>query len=313
MGRCRSTNLCEYCARIAAVETTEMLWIDAMEQGSPTLWLLLTTSVPVWDGDRWKGSIEQVTRSVRKRWPEFEMATLIEFTTGYGPRSGGVRRAHGNCFVRGVPTEDADELQERVGRVWCPRMEARPEQQRVYLVDEDKGGMRGLTRYVAMHFLKADQAPPKGWRGQRFRATAGYFNRPRWELRRDARESLRVSRTLHRLLQAGRDVDELDAELARQRAMRFELVRLELDYDTGEITGITPVLTRDPETLRRRPVRHVAILATVEELEFLTSDRGYRAAIAAIEQARRAGEISRPRGPDAQLALFVSGAYTAHW
>jgi len=221
-GRCRATNLCGYCARVAAVETCEVLWLDACEQGSPGLWLLLTTAEPVWDGERWKRSMEHVTRAVRRRWSGFEYASLVEFTTGYGPRSGGLRRPHLNVFVRGVPVEDADELHEVVADVWCPRMDAASEQQRVYRVREDRGGMRGLTRYLSLHFQKESQAPPIGWRGQRFRATRGYFLRSRAELRCEARRALRLRRLIRELGDA--DLAELRATAAEGEAWALRWV-----------------------------------------------------------------------------------------
>lgn len=171
-----------------------MLWLDAMEQGSPPLWLLLTTSDPIWDGETWRRSMAKVWKAVRRRWPDAEYASLIEFTTGYGPRSGGLRRPHANLFLRGVQGHDEEELHRVVSSVWCSRMAARPEQQRVYRVAEDRGGMRGLTRYVSLHFLKESQQPPKGWRGQRFRSSRGYFVRSRAELRAEARRGLKLKR-----------------------------------------------------------------------------------------------------------------------
>jgi hypothetical protein len=208
-GRCRSTNLCDYCAKLAAVENTEMLWLDALEQGSPTLWLLLTTNVAVWDGERWMRSMEQLSTAVRRRWPEFEYACLIEFTTGYGRRAEGLRRPHGNLFVRGVPVEEREELQQVVAAVWVPRMVERWDRstayarkafelQQVYSVSEDKGGMRGLTRYVGLHFQKSSQSPEHGWRGQRFRASRGYFVRARTQLREEAKRSLADGRRLYK-------------------------------------------------------------------------------------------------------------------
>ena len=208
-GRCGATNQCDYCAKLAAVENTEMLWLDALEQGSPELWLVLTTNVPVWDGEQWRRSMEQVTTAVRRRWPEFEYAALIEFTTGHADRSGGSRRPHANLFTRGVPADEADELQQVAAAVWVPRMVERWDrspryaraafaQQWVTRVAEDRGGMRGLTRYVGMHFQKSSQSPDRGWRGQRFRASRGYFVRPRMQLREEARASLARGRLLHK-------------------------------------------------------------------------------------------------------------------
>lgn len=198
-GSCKSTNLCDRCARYYAVETCEMLWLDALEQGSPPLWSILTTSDPVWDGDKYRRTFDHVVRSVRLRWPDAEYAALVEFTTGYGPRSGGLRRPHVNTFWRGVPIDQEHELQRVIASVWCPRMKAAEHQQRVYRVSEDRGGMRGLTRYVSLHFLKESQQPPKGWRGQRFRASRGFFVRPRSVMREEARKALKV-RALARAL-----------------------------------------------------------------------------------------------------------------
>jgi hypothetical protein len=66
-GRCRSTNLCDYCAKLAAIENTEMLWLDAYEQGSPPLWMLLTTRDPVWDAERFRVAFQRVTRACERR------------------------------------------------------------------------------------------------------------------------------------------------------------------------------------------------------------------------------------------------------
>jgi hypothetical protein len=138
--------------------------------------------------------MDNVTQACRRRWPAFQYAALVEFTTGYGPRSGGVRRPHFNNFVRGVPVDEEATFQSIVAETWCRKIDALPSLQNVYRVDEDRGGMRGLTRYVAHHFQKESQAPPRGWRGQRFRASRGYFLRSRCELRALARDSLQVGR-----------------------------------------------------------------------------------------------------------------------
>lgn len=218
-GRCRSTNLCDYCAKLAAVENTEMLWLDALQQGSPTLWLLLTTRESDWDGERFRRSFAQTWKAVKRRWPDAEYAALVEFTTGYGPRSGGRRRPHWNVFVRGVAVADRRELWRVVSAVWCPRMDATAAQQRVHQVDEDRGGMRGLTRYVGLHFQKESQAPPKGWRGQRFRSSRGYFVRPRVQLRDEARDALRLKRLVWKL----DDLELAQLELQASKSIAWEL------------------------------------------------------------------------------------------
>src|SRR5690242_6423123 len=45
-GRCGATRLCDYCAKLAAVEVSEMLALDAMEGNAPTVWCVLTTRNP---------------------------------------------------------------------------------------------------------------------------------------------------------------------------------------------------------------------------------------------------------------------------
>lgn len=253
-GRCRSTNLCSYCAKLAAIETTEMLWLDALEQGSPSLWVLLTTSVPEWDGERWRRAFGQVVKAVKRRWPHFEYACLIEFTTGYGPRSGGRRRPHANVFVRGVPVEDEAELQRVVAAVWCPRMAAAEKQQRVYRVTEDRGGMRGLTRYVGLHFQKESQQPEHGWRGHRFRASWGYFARRRSLLREEARESLRADRLwfkAHAIASQAAGNDSPPIELV-------EIVVENLEHADArarwELVHVNPVDRATTAANRRRPL-----------------------------------------------------------
>lgn len=215
LGSCKATNLCPRCARYYAVETCEMLWLDALAQGSPSLWEVFTTSRPQWDGERWRRSMAQVFRAVRRRWPAAEYAALVEFTTGYGPRSGGMRRPHLNVFWRGVPVEDESELWRVTSGVWCARMTALPRLQWVARVSEDRGGMRGLTRYVSLHFLKESQAPPAGWRGQRFRASRGYFVRPRSELRQEAGRALRLKRLIRVLGDEGLALLELEEREAQ--------------------------------------------------------------------------------------------------
>src|SRR3954447_3957495 len=88
-GRCRATNLCDYCARLAAVENAEVLSIDAMATGGPRVWAVLSTRTATGDTRRFYRSREQVLKALRRRWAGCEVAAQVEFTTGYGTRSGG--------------------------------------------------------------------------------------------------------------------------------------------------------------------------------------------------------------------------------
>lgn len=213
-GRCKATNLCDYCAKLAAVENAELLALDASEY-APTVWIVLTTRSADVDARRFYRSREKLWKAVRRRWPAAEYAYLVEFTTGYGKASGGLRRPHWNLLVKGVPLDELDELGRVVRRVWCAREDATPGAQYVGTV-EDAGG---LMRYLALHFQKESQAPPKGWRGHRFRTSSGYLVRPASVLREEAKRSLRLKRLLWR----GLSVPEAEGTLELASRESWEL------------------------------------------------------------------------------------------
>jgi hypothetical protein len=238
MGRCRATNLCDYCARLAAVETAEVLAQDAMTNTPPALWSVLTTRTATLDVGGFKRARAAVNRAVRERWPDAEAATLVEFTTGMGTGSGGLRRPHWNDLWKGVPVGAADELRERLCWAWCQtsggadarrqRVDAEPGGQYVGAIREDFGG---LMRYLALHFQKESQQPPTGWRGHRFRTTRGYLAQPMEAAREQARAALRLRRELWRAAAEGFEGEEA-LEVARDRvidaaALSWELVRLQ--------------------------------------------------------------------------------------
>lgn len=83
--RGRSVNPCRYCARLAAVENAEMLALDALEGDAPQVLVVLTTRTAGVDMAGFYRGLEMVRRELRKRWPATEYASLVEFTTGYGP------------------------------------------------------------------------------------------------------------------------------------------------------------------------------------------------------------------------------------
>jgi hypothetical protein len=229
-GRCGSTNQCAYCAKLGAVENTEMLALDALEYGAPETLIVLTTATTIADPAHYYEALWAVARAVRRRWPGFEYSMLLEFTTGYGERSGGERRPHFNLVVKGVQWRavynpprcckragcEADTpcglcrkrlagdlgkretLRDVVRRVWCGREELRATPGNQYVRDIRDAG--GLFPYLALHFQKESQAPPEGWRGHRFRSSRGYFGAGSAKAAREqARESLRGKRAIHRL------------------------------------------------------------------------------------------------------------------
>jgi len=204
-GRCRATNLCDYCARLFCVETSELLMLDAMED-SPSLYVVLTARELLARGDC-REHLAQLRRSLRKVWPDVRWAVLVEFQ-----RRGAL---HLNLLVKGVPVDAAERLHAAVCRVWCTRVDAEPVGQFVGAVNDGAG----LVRYIALHFLKPDQSPPKGWRGHRYSATRDYLVRPAKELRVEARRSLQVKRAIWR----GMDAATAELEVAYRASEPWSL------------------------------------------------------------------------------------------
>lgn len=226
-GRCRSTNLCAYCARLAAVENAELLALDALAGEAPSVWAVLTTRSAEPDPAKFYKSREVVIRALRRRWPRCEYAALVEFTTGYGPRSGGARRPHWNLLLKGVPPEAVEQAREVIADVWCAREDAEPWAQFVGTVSE----VGGLMRYVALHFQKESQAPPPGWRGHRFLKSRGYLATSTPEAREAARRSLRHKRELWRAIRRGLEgqaaEDAAAAAIALADATTWRLMSVE--------------------------------------------------------------------------------------
>jgi hypothetical protein len=220
-GRCRATNLCDYCARLAAVENTEMLALDAMIGNAPQVWCVLTTRRSTIDMSLFYEGRRQLFRELRRRLGrQIEYSCLLEFTTGYGPRSGGKRRPHWNLLLKGVGVEHLDVVRQVIADVWCRVVEATISAQYVGEIS-DAGG---LMRYIALHFQKESQAPPRGFRGQRFNCSRGYFDgHTRAEARSEARDSLFEKRQLHRALELGLTGDDAEDFVDRAWIERMEV------------------------------------------------------------------------------------------
>lgn len=135
--------------------------------------------------------LECVKRALRRRWPDAEYASLLEFMTGYGERSGGKRRPHWNLRFKGVPAaalytgcieqRECDQLHDSArkqtcptgvaARVWCEHVDAERHVQRGRAIY----AYGGLVKYLGLHLNKASQQPPAGFTGQRFNCSRGYF------------------------------------------------------------------------------------------------------------------------------------------
>lgn len=225
-GRCKATNLCDYCAKLAAVENAEVLAQDAMTNTAPALWSVTTTRTATIDTGSFRRARQAVERDVRRRWPDAQRATLIEFTTGLGTRSGGDRRPHWNDTWKGIPADAAEELHAVIAAAWCARVDAAPRGQHVQAISETGG----LMRYLALHFQKESQQPPQGWRGHRFRTSRGYLAERLPEARERARQALRLRRELWKAEKAGMTgeaaLEAAQRALYEANEMAWSLVRL---------------------------------------------------------------------------------------
>jgi hypothetical protein len=154
----------------------------------PTHCLTLTTAEP-WEkidpADYRAGSLN-VFRRLRRRYGGVEYFGAVEFTTGRARRSGGRRRMHGHYLVKFRDTEAPDviEVERLVRETWETSTGA-------YVVEVAELVTPGAALgYLGLHHRKPSQAPPAGWRGITERASRGYWHRPIWLLREQARKEL---------------------------------------------------------------------------------------------------------------------------
>ena len=191
-GRCASPNKCEHCAHLAMMEHAEVLGIDAMTTGGPTIVAVLGTRSTSRKPSDFYEDRRQLVRGLKRRWPNVQYAALCEFTTGMGPKSGGRRRPHWNLLIKGIPEADVDQARDVLVRIWCDRVDALPKRQYVATIRSSGG----LMRYLARHFGKQEQAPPAGWSGHRFLHSRGYFPDGIKPVRAQARDQLGFRRAL---------------------------------------------------------------------------------------------------------------------
>jgi hypothetical protein len=315
-GRCRSTNVCAYCAILSSVEWSEMIALDALDGDAPTLYAVLTTREATLDTASYYDARRQVMRALARRWPDVRYLCVLEFTTGYAHTSGGRRRPHWNLLLKGIPVDDAKAARAIIRRVWCAQVDAKPGAQYVASV----GNAGGVMRYLALHFLKESQAPPQGWRGQRVSFSVsrrsrsgvllrrGYFSRDVWQVRQDAQSALRLKREVWKAERAGYNGAEAlhVAELARLRAeqISWECVVLTVDDVTGEITrgrplrggGVTVAMRSDTTRARRRRINDDVARAMREVTELQRS----AASSSAVDDAGDSAPQDRARDRSTQ-------------
>lgn len=244
-GRCKATNLCEYCAMLTGIENCEVLWQDALTNTAPTLWTVLGTRAATLDMATFRTARTMVLRAARESFPEAECATLVEYTTGYGDRAGGKRRPHWNFTWKGV--EDAEKLHAVILDPWLRHVDATRKAHAFDRCVRPIHEMGGLSRYLADHLTKESQRPPKGFRGHRFRTSRGYLAEPLPQAREKARDALRLRRELWKLrteVVVGADGQEvpltsvLDAWEIDQMAQRNAYEKAELGWQLVRLVDL---------------------------------------------------------------------------
>lgn len=248
-GRCRATNLCRYCQRLYVLETVEMLKLDALEY-APTIWVVLTAREHLTRAEC-RQHLEALRRAARARYPLIEWHVEVEFQ-----RRGAL---HLNLLIKGVPVAELDELRGLVVERWCARVDALPVGQWAGAIADGGGVIAYLAKTLA-HGLKAEQAPPIGWRGHRTSQTRGYLVRPASAMRLEARASVRARRRLWRAMEL---VGGGNAQAVEQVAEQLEAAERDAVWKLqGSLGG------RDPERVMVEQARApFAALRGSHELE----------------------------------------------
>lgn len=252
--RCTASNRCPYCARIAAFEVMTMLRIDAEENDAPTH-IVTLTSRRVLREAALREAHAVFWRGFRRAWGHVEYAGFMEWTTGDGPRSAGLRRPHTHYLVKRlilatgiVATRAASENPCMCGDAsTCLECWTAQEWRKLagaWIVQaRELRHAGGVVGYLALHHRKWEQAPPKGWRGRRLRTSREYFAAPNSLLRERARAYLKERHTRARLAGEGRQDDLEGVLLAGLSDAKPKLIRrtpaTALRQASGTPTGAT--------------------------------------------------------------------------
>jgi hypothetical protein len=216
-GRCGSSNLCEYCLMQELHIIRRTLSLDALETCAPEVVVVVGTRTPTLDPAPFYVARRRVMDALKREFPEARYACLSEFTTGKGTNSGGLRRPHWNMLMKGIPPAGADRARAIVREVWCRHVDAIEAAQYV----EPLQNTAAFMRYVADHFTKTSQQPPRDsrWKHkQRFNTSRDYY-RPL--TRAQARErgwwSLQHEREVVKAVKAGASDPVAAADAACER------------------------------------------------------------------------------------------------
>jgi hypothetical protein len=176
---------CPVCGPRRARELARVLMLDA--QIAPPSHLMTLTTHDVERGiERFAVGMQKVfnRRDGLRRFWDVEYFAKVEFTTGRGVKSGGARRMHCHCTLKGLDSADVLNV-ERIAR---ERWEAVTG---AFVVEVAQlRTPAAALHYLGLHHAKSSQLPPSTWRGMAERASRGYWSRPIGELRTEARAQL---------------------------------------------------------------------------------------------------------------------------
>ena len=223
-GRCKATNLCKYCQRLYVRETVEMLKLDASEY-APTVWSVFTAREHLTRAE-FNEALRLMRRKLRVPFPEHEYFCQVEFQ-----RRGAL---HGNLLLKGVAVDRIEEWYEESTDLWCGLVDAEKRpfaemhlgSQWAGVVEDGVGALLYISKMLA-HGLKAEQAPPIGWKGHRTSHSRGYLVRPTSQMRQEARASLRRRDKLRQVAAdmpkgySAQEIAEITEQLLEEDAQRW--------------------------------------------------------------------------------------------
>jgi hypothetical protein len=127
-------------------------------------------------------AMAQTTRKVRAEIaPDAKYGGTLEWTSGQTKYSGGRRRPHLHLLWKGLDGGHADDVHAIAVEVWKRLTGAHSH------TSEEIRTPGAAIRYVALHHLKEQQAPPPGWSGRRLWTSMGWWEAGAEETRARAR------------------------------------------------------------------------------------------------------------------------------
>lgn len=222
--------------------------IDARVK-SPTHALTLTTRDPNTPGEVYRDASAYVWKRLRRHFGEVDYFGSVEWTTGLGVRSGGLRRMHGHYLVKGLDDEDVRLIEGLTREAWEAATTNRGHG--AWVVEAAALVVPGAAiHYLNLHHRKASQAPPDGWRGMVERASRGYWSQPVSELRELARLELRAEAIAWSTTLTVEEARWLvDADAAARRERRDEIRRLGEELRLLRVTPASVVTVEAVEEL----------------------------------------------------------------